>query len=478
MSLSKVVVVALLVATLTACEDDAPPARTSAEPPATVPVVLDYSTTPSDIGALLYLASHPGVDLLAVTLPGTGEADCAPGTRNTRQLLTIAGRPDVPVGCGRDEPLSGHRDWPDEWRRAANALPRIPVQRVEQRPVVDAEAMLPEVLERADRKVTVVAVGPLTNIAVTLTAHPELVSKIERVVVMGGAVDVRGNVPDAPSAEWNLYVDPEAARTVLGSGVPVLLVPLDATNDVPFGRVDLLRLGLLETPAGVAEYQRMSAQTFFEGAFMWDELAAVATMRPETVTVERRRLVVDADGATLTGADGSPVDVAVAADPSAFDHEFRRVLNGGSLPPTPALTSEEVAYLKTLSAGLRRAQARAEASFTALDGGDAHAQAAGFISGTVDAVAGLEADLRGRETPAGLTDVMTRLWTTADAIRSAEADLLQAVAGVDGADVWAILGTVFEQVQPDATIEDLFAITQELEDYSLLRGGPDLGLTP
>jgi pyrimidine-specific ribonucleoside hydrolase len=473
MSLSKVVAATLLVAALTACEDASPPVKQ----PAAVPVVLDYSTTPSDIGALLYLASDPGVDLLAVTLPGTGEADCAPGTRNTRQLLAIAGRHDVPVGCGRDEPLSGHRDWPVEWRTAANALPRIPVQRLEQRPVVDAEAMLPDVLERADRKVTVVAVGPLTNIAVTLAAHPELASTIERIVVMGGAVDVAGNVPDAPSAEWNLYIDPEAARIVLGSGVPVLLVPLDATNDVPFGRTELLRLGLLETPAGVAEYQRMSAQTFFDGAFMWDELAAVATMRPETVTVERRRLVVDANGATVARDDGSPVDVAVAADPAAFDHEFRRVLNGGSLPPIPPLTSEELGYLTALSAGLRRAEAQAQASFEALADADVHAQAAAFISGTVDAVAGLEADLRHRETPPGLTDAMTRLWATTDAIRAAEGDLLAAVPGVDGADVWAVIETVFEQVRPDATIEDLFAVTEELEDYSLLRGGPDLGLT-
>jgi inosine-uridine nucleoside N-ribohydrolase len=96
----------------------------------------------------------------------------------------------------------------------------------------------------------------LTNLAVTLTEHPELVSRIERVVIMGGAVDVEGNVPDTPRAEWNLYVDPEAARIVVESGVPILLVPLDATNDVPFGRDVVLRLSLLETPTGRAEYQR------------------------------------------------------------------------------------------------------------------------------------------------------------------------------------------------------------------------------
>ena len=294
-------VLTLVLAATAGCVDDAAPTASRGD---ALPVVLDYSPTQSDIGALLYLAARPDVDLLAVTLPGTGEADCEPGTRNTRQLLAIAGSPDVPVGCGRVEPLKGHRDWPDEWRREANKLPRVQVIGVEPQPVLDAEAMLADVLRAAEDPVTIVAVGPLTNIAVTLTEHPELTSRIARVVIMGGAVDVDGNVPDAPSAEWNLYVDPEAARLVVESGVPILLVPLDATNDVPFGRDVVLRLSLLETPIGRAEYQRLSAQTWFDGAYMWDELTAVAAMRPETVTVEQRRIVVDADGATVPRDDG------------------------------------------------------------------------------------------------------------------------------------------------------------------------------
>ena len=138
MSLLKAIVIALVVATLTGCVDDPavrrPVHRVAGERRRRRLVVLDYSPTHSDIGALLYLASRPDVDLLAVTLPGTGEADCVPGTRNTRQLLALADLPDVPVGCGRDEPLKGHRDWPDEWRVEADKLPRVLVQPVARRP--------------------------------------------------------------------------------------------------------------------------------------------------------------------------------------------------------------------------------------------------------------------------------------------------------------------------------------------------------
>ena len=410
-------VLALVLAATAGCVDDAP--RTASRSDA-LPVVLDYSPTQSDIGALLYLAARPDVDLLAVTLPGTGEADCEPGTRNTRQLLAIAGRPEVPVGCGRVEPLKGHRDWPDEWRVEANKLPRVQVRGVEPQPVLDAEAMLADVLRAADDPVTIVAVGPLTNLAVTLTEHPELTSRIARVVIMGGAVDVDGNVPDAPSAEWNLYVDPEAARLVVESGVPILLVPLDATNDVPFGRDVVLRLSLLETPIGRAEYQRLSAQTWFDGAYMWDELTAVAALRPETVTVEQRRIAVDVDGATVPRDDGSVVDVAVAADATAFDDEFRRVLNGGSLPPTPSLTAAEATYLDAISTSFRRAGEQADAAFIALEEADAYAQATGFITATTDAITAIEDETRHLEPPAGLADPMRRLYQTIDSMQAAE----------------------------------------------------------
>lgn len=87
-----------------------------------MPVVLDYSPTISDIGALLYLASHPDVDLLAVTLPERGESDCDLGVRHTLSLLAIADQHDVPVGCGVEPPLVGDRDWPDEFRQFSNLL--------------------------------------------------------------------------------------------------------------------------------------------------------------------------------------------------------------------------------------------------------------------------------------------------------------------------------------------------------------------
>ena len=111
---SRLAIVAVLLVALGGCS--AEKSGRSTDAPSSMQVVLDYSPTLSDADALLYLASNPAVDLLAVTLPGTGEADCGPGVQITRALLTVAGSNDVPIGCGRNEPLIGDRDWPDQWR--------------------------------------------------------------------------------------------------------------------------------------------------------------------------------------------------------------------------------------------------------------------------------------------------------------------------------------------------------------------------
>ena len=226
--------------------DDRPQASPSLTP---VRVVLDYSPTPSDAGALVYLASNRGVELLAVALPGTGESDCDVGVRTTRSLLTIAGRPNVPVGCGPNAPLVGHRDWPDAWRAEVNCWGDQVLQPVDARPALDTETLLVDTLTHASTPVTIVVVAPLTNQGVVLPAHPEFADTVDRIVILGGAVAVPGNVEASPNAEWNIYIDPEPARRVIATGIPITLVPLDATNNVPWTERLRRRLSTPEAPA-------------------------------------------------------------------------------------------------------------------------------------------------------------------------------------------------------------------------------------
>ena len=144
----------------------------------------------------------------------------------------------------------------------------------------------------------------LTNLGALVRDHPEAVDGVERIVTMGGALDVLGNVEDEPSTEWNLYIDPEATRLVLASGIPLTLVPLDATNDVPGNRRLIARAQLAEGhPAGVASAQfwRANAEAIVgEGFYFWDELAATVTFEPDLVALERRTVdFIEGLGATV-----------------------------------------------------------------------------------------------------------------------------------------------------------------------------------
>ena len=312
------------------------------------PVIVDYSPTLSDVPALMFLATHPGVDLVAVTLPGTGESDCGPGIRNTRALLAVAGHPDVPVGCGREEPMHGDRDWPEEFRYASNHLSGIVLPGLSEQDPIDAEDLLVRTLRRADDPVTIVALGPLTNLGLVLDDNPWLTDRVESVVSMGGAFDVPGNVFDAPDAEWNLYIDPESVRAVLDSGVPVIFVPLDATNSVPGNAGTFARLGATSTTdSGEAVRQLWAANLdsiTSDFWYFWDELAAVVAVDPSVATIEQIPVSMEDSGATVESGRGVVASVAVAADQARFERVFLETFAGGALP-VMGLTDAEEEYL-------------------------------------------------------------------------------------------------------------------------------------
>ena len=341
--------------------------------PARTPVIVDYSPTLSDVPALLYVAARPDVDLLAVTLPGTGESSCAAGVRHTRQLLALVGRGDVPVGCGRERPLSGDRDWPEPWRRSADTLPGLVLPDVPDVPTPDAVDLLAETITAGEGPVTVLTLSSLTNLGALVRDHPDAVDGVERIVTMGGAFDVLGNVEDEPSTEWNLYIDPEATRLVLESGIPLTLVPLDATNDVPGNRRLIAQAQRAEGhPAGVASarFWRANADAIVgEGFYFWDELAATVMFEPDLVALERRTVVViEGLGATVEDPGGTPVLVAVSADQLRFEQHLLDTLNGAPLPAPAPVGEAERAYAETLDAGFEAFTEEMRAAWSAAPG--------------------------------------------------------------------------------------------------------------
>lgn len=316
----------------TGTANDAP---TGPERPSPLPVIVDYSPTVSDAGALLYLASHPDVDLVAVTLAGTGESRCEVGVPNTIGLLALAGKADVPVACGPTEPIGPGHEWPAEWRDAADAL--FPLE-FDPTAAGDARSAVDLLIDTAaaTEGVVMVALGPLTNLAAAIEQQPAFADDVAMLYSMGGAIGAAGNAPNG--AEWNYYVDPTAVAVVLRSGLPVTLVPLDATDHMPANKGLYSRMrGRDQAPPLFAVRQLWTAATpWTNGSFLWDELTAMLAVDPTLAPVGSLRITVRTDGAeagrTVAAADGEHVLVAGRPDRRRAEDAFVATLAGSASP--------------------------------------------------------------------------------------------------------------------------------------------------
>src|SRR4051794_28732752 len=175
---------------------------------------------------MLLAAASPAIDLRAITtVAGNGTLDKV--TLNARRVCTLGAVRDVPIAAGADRPLRRELETAahvhGESALDGPALPEADVP-LDPRP---ADAVIADAVARAGEPVTLVAIGPLTNVAIALERHPELRANLREIVVMGGSTG-RGN--HAPYAEFNIYVDPEAAARVFESGVPLTMVGLNLTH--------------------------------------------------------------------------------------------------------------------------------------------------------------------------------------------------------------------------------------------------------
>ena len=190
------------------------------------PTLIDCDPGHDDAIALLLALASPEVELLGVTTVA-GNQTLEKTTTNALRVLELAGRGDVPVAAGADRPLARELFIAD-YVHGESGLdgPELPEPRAEP---VDQHAVdfLAERILGSPRPVTLVPIGPLTNVALLLSRYPQAAGNVERVVIMGGAV-AEGNV--TPAAEFNIYVDPEAAWRVFHSGLPVTMIGLDVTH--------------------------------------------------------------------------------------------------------------------------------------------------------------------------------------------------------------------------------------------------------
>ena len=317
------------------------PANSQGTPPART-LVVDTDVAPDDLVALSFLVSSPNVTIAAITVSGTGEAHCAGGVDVVLRLLDRLDAPQIPVACGREAPLAGSRAFPAAWRAAADSGSGLGMPATSRKPAGDDAVTLLRAAASAHPGIAILTLGPLTNLADALQAEPALGGKVAAVFVMGGAVHVPGNLvgPDAPAgnsvAEWNIYVDPTAARAVVEAGVNPRLVSLDGTNQVPVTRAFAARIQSAATGKGAKVLADLfAANPFMAGGayYLWDPLAAelaagypVGTFAGVAIDVEQSE--GPESGFTRPTTGTSNAGYLSVVDPSTAEDTLLAVLNG------------------------------------------------------------------------------------------------------------------------------------------------------
>lgn len=295
------------------------------------PVLVDCDPGTDDAIALALVAIAPELDLVGLTTVA-GNQTLEKTTANALGLLSLYDRPSVPVSPGFDGPISRSLV-PASDVHGESGLAGIDLVEAE-RSATDRHAVdAIDEAATAEDDLTILAVGPLTNVAIALRRYPGLADRIGEIVVMGGSV-TGGNV--TPAAEFNVHTDPEAAQLVFDAPIPVTMVGLDVTRAARIGPSTNERIREIDSAATDAVADLIAGQIdVHDERYGWssapihDALAAAALLDRDVISTERMRVDVERHGEHTTGttvcdrlgAGTQPanVDVATAVDADRFE---------------------------------------------------------------------------------------------------------------------------------------------------------------
>ncbi|HLZ90837.1 MAG TPA: nucleoside hydrolase [Candidatus Acidoferrum sp.] len=267
-------------------------------------IILDTDPGVDDAIAIFLALRSPELHVEAVT-PVCGNVPLALTLPNALRLVEIAGRTDIPVAAGAATPLV-RRLVTAKYAHGNNGLGGVDFPEPKLKPVSDtATELIRRVVRANPGEISVVAIGPLTNIATVLKSDPTIAPLIKSIVIMGGSLS-GGNI--TPAAEFNFYVDPEAARIVFDSGIPLTMVGLDVTRKVIIREEQVRALEAAQTPVSQAagkilraNLDRLNKTGNANGFAMHDPLTVAQLVDPSVVTLKDYFVEIETTGELTAG---------------------------------------------------------------------------------------------------------------------------------------------------------------------------------
>ena len=263
----------------------------------------DFAVPPQDDGMALILALHsPEIEIVGITTVA-GNFSVERATADVLRALEIDQRTDIPVFRGANMPLVHEqsdyatRVW-GEWWSDEPPPPPPGGFATKQAEAIGAAEFIVQTVKAHPGEITILAIGPLTNLAMAIRQAPDIAPNVKQVVIMGGAIallpDGQGNV--TPNAEFNFWVDPEAARAVLRSDIPIVLSPLNVSRKTGLTKEWYDRMVATDTP--ITRLIRTTMGPRFESRpdaseLMYDQVAVASLIDPSLVTTQE--LYVDVD---------------------------------------------------------------------------------------------------------------------------------------------------------------------------------------
>ena len=272
-----------------------------------LPIIIDADPGQDDAVAILLALASPELEVLGITAVA-GNVPLALTEKNARKICELAGRADIKVFAGANGPLVRKLVTAEDVHGKTGldgpvlADPRMPLE-----PQHAVDFLVETLMAHPAGAITLCALGPLTNVALALDREPRIASRIRRIVAMGGGYFEAGNV--TPAAEFNIYVDPQAARVVFRSGIPITLIPLDCTHQAltTRKRLDVFKAMTNRCGAATAQmldfFERYDVQKYgFDGGPLHDPCVIAWLLKPDLFTGREVNVEIECESELTMGA--------------------------------------------------------------------------------------------------------------------------------------------------------------------------------